>query len=316
MSSDFSSFDKDKKIFDGWRRFLNESAAPGMAVLDEDENLEEQGIGGGSEQRMKDLGLEKTAIAGKVEPASGMRTKIPHVQPAGSGSPSWMRRGMKVGSSLGGPNVSTGNPDGSPLGSKIRPEDLGLGQGTAQPASIESLLNEPLSAEELAENLEEQEERERVNTIPITPAILPRGGSLEWFPEKQKGERVVVNSPGKGKPDGGKVEDDEGAEGTKGASGLPWRRGSDQTGNDETMSDIEMHNQLVGPFYGAIARERGGDPEGQLTQQEMAYYTMLDDGTASPGGAKELAAVMQEDKNQLKQIVNEIYERLIKKLKK
>lgn len=24
MSSDFSSFDKDKKIFDGWRRFLNE----------------------------------------------------------------------------------------------------------------------------------------------------------------------------------------------------------------------------------------------------------------------------------------------------
>ena len=58
--SDFSSFEKDKKIFDGWRQFLNESAAPGMVVLDEDENLEEQGIGGGSEIRPADVGLEES----------------------------------------------------------------------------------------------------------------------------------------------------------------------------------------------------------------------------------------------------------------
>ena len=122
---------------------------------------------------------------------------------------------------------------------------------------------------------------------------------MNWIPENPRGRRVSVDLPGKGKPDGGAV-----------ASGIPRDAGSDigpesmQTGNDEAMSDIEMHNQLVGP---------GFSPEA-----EMAYYSMLDDKTAPEdvGGAKEVAAVMQEDKNQLKQIVNEIYERLIKKLKK
>ena len=37
MTNDYSSFNKDKLIFDNWRQFLNESAAPGLAVLDEDE---------------------------------------------------------------------------------------------------------------------------------------------------------------------------------------------------------------------------------------------------------------------------------------
>jgi hypothetical protein len=39
--SDYSSFDKDKKIFDNWRNFLNESAAPGMVMLDEEDSLQE-----------------------------------------------------------------------------------------------------------------------------------------------------------------------------------------------------------------------------------------------------------------------------------
>jgi hypothetical protein len=41
MSNDYSSFNKDKKIFDGWRQFLNESAAPG-AVLDEGDGVKTQ----------------------------------------------------------------------------------------------------------------------------------------------------------------------------------------------------------------------------------------------------------------------------------
>jgi len=33
--SNYSSFNKDKKIFDNWRQFLNESIAPGMVMLGE-----------------------------------------------------------------------------------------------------------------------------------------------------------------------------------------------------------------------------------------------------------------------------------------
>ena len=32
-----TSFKKEQKIFDDWRQFLNESAAPGMVALDEQE---------------------------------------------------------------------------------------------------------------------------------------------------------------------------------------------------------------------------------------------------------------------------------------
>ena len=217
MSSDFSSFDKDKKIFDGWRQFLkesarttsdiisesppdrppkeepacgttdergilqpacpdedvpvggshrhkkkkkkqHESAAPGMVVLDEDENLEEREIGGGSAQRMQDLGLKTTTIAGKAanppstasSAAKGKdysrfkREEIPAVVVKGKPEQTWMDRAMRAASSLGGSNVATGNPDGSPVGSEIRPADVGLEESLARIVTqeLEKILNE------------------------------------------------------------------------------------------------------------------------------------------------------------------------------
>jgi hypothetical protein len=89
MSSEFSSFDKDKKIFDGWRQFLNESAAPGMAVLDEDENLEEQDAGAGTRHGTyaDRMDRQKARAAKKEETGYGFNTahSIERTQPGMGG---------------------------------------------------------------------------------------------------------------------------------------------------------------------------------------------------------------------------------------
>jgi len=131
--SDYSSFEKDKKIFDNWRSFLNESVAPGMAELEEfvvgpvnkkDDELEEQelekkpvkrveefppppppesstqgNIVGASEKSMEDAHAKRLADEKRQKELYGPGKK-PTASAADSPGPDWTRTITDLGGIL------------------------------------------------------------------------------------------------------------------------------------------------------------------------------------------------------------------------
>jgi len=132
--SDYSSFEKDKKIFDNWRSFLNESAAPGMAELEEfivgpvhkkDDELEEQelekkpvkrvedippppppesstqgNIVGTSGESMEDAHAKRLADEKRQKELYGVPGKKPTVTAADSPGPDWTKTIADLGGIL------------------------------------------------------------------------------------------------------------------------------------------------------------------------------------------------------------------------